>query len=225
MEQLPPLSKREQEVVDLLRQGMSNKLIAAALGIKERTVEFHLNNVYNKLQVSSRVELVLKLGESTVVEGGEDIENRDGSNSSRSWVTSLREAVSKIGKDLKLTTELKANTGSQDYTITFFEAIRLGFIQYAEFQGRASRAEFWWFALFVLLVVTALTYLSEALGAVGLIALLLPFLAVGARRLNDIGKNGWWLFYLLVPVGGIIILGFYWAMPSVEKLPEETLPA
>ncbi|GAB4578881.1 MAG: hypothetical protein Fur0022_16180 [Anaerolineales bacterium] len=38
----PPLSQREWEVVNLLREGKSNKLIASSLHISERTVEFHL---------------------------------------------------------------------------------------------------------------------------------------------------------------------------------------
>jgi DNA-binding CsgD family transcriptional regulator len=59
------LSEREKEVVKLLLQGKSNKQIAFTLGITDRTVEFHLKNVYTKLQVSSRTEAILKLGEST----------------------------------------------------------------------------------------------------------------------------------------------------------------
>lgn len=66
LSQLRPLSKREREVVELLLQGKSNKLIAASLDIAERTVEFHLKNVYAKFQVSSRVELILKLRDATV---------------------------------------------------------------------------------------------------------------------------------------------------------------
>lgn len=221
---MPRLSQREWEVVDLLRQGKSNKLIASALGISERTVEFHLNNIYNKFQVSSRVELVLKLGESTVVDKGEVPENRDGLNS-RNWATSLREAVSKIGKELTMTTTVNANAGNEDTAMTFPEAIRVCLIKYAEFHGRATRPEFWWFALFVTLVTTALGYLSEALASVFLIAMLLPFLAAGARRLNDIGKSAWWLLYLLVPVGGLVILGTLWTMPPTNQLPDDTLPA
>jgi len=59
-------SKRQKEVIDLLLQGKSNKQIAQALGITERTVEFHLKNVYDKLNVSSAKEAILKLGKSTV---------------------------------------------------------------------------------------------------------------------------------------------------------------
>jgi uncharacterized membrane protein YhaH (DUF805 family) len=43
---------------------------------------------------------------------------------------------------------------------------------------------------------------------------LLPLLAVGARRLRDIGKSPWWQLFLLVPVGGIVILGILWAQPE-----------
>lgn len=219
MEQLPQLTNREREVVDLLREGKSNKLIASSLNISERTVEFHLNNVYNKFQVSSRVELVLKLGDSTVVDEGEVTENRDDLNS-RNWATSLREAVSTIGKDLRMTTTLKADAGNEGNSMTFPQAIRVCLSKYAEFHGRASRAEFWWFALFVTLAAGGLTYLSENLAGVFLVAMLLPFLAAGARRLNDTGNSAWWLLFLLVPVGGLVILGTFWVLPPNEKLPD-----
>ncbi len=226
MEQLPQLSNRQREVVNLLQQGQSNKQIALALGISERTVEFHLKNVYDKLQVSSRVELVLKLGESTVVDRGSDAENIDGLNS-RNWVTSIRAAVSKIGKDLKMTDIdiLKAEARNEGNAMTFPQSIRVCLTQYAEFNGRASRAEFWWFALFVTLVAGALGYVHENVAAIFMIAVLLPFLAVGARRLNDIGKSPWWLLIILAPVGGLVALGFLWAMPAADLLPEDTLAA
>jgi DNA-binding CsgD family transcriptional regulator len=65
------LSRREWEVVKLLLQGKSNKMIAASLHISRRTVEFHLKNIYTKLHVNSRIELILKLVNAT---GGIDIE-------------------------------------------------------------------------------------------------------------------------------------------------------
>jgi len=108
--------------------------------------------------------------------------------------------------------------------MTFPEAIRTCLTKYAEFDGRASRSEFWWFALFVLLVTGALTTLHENAGSIFLIAVLLPFLAAGARRLRDSGKNVWWLLFLLVPVGGIITLGIFWAEPPASKLPDGDLP-
>lgn len=60
------LSKRQQQVMEHLLYGKSNKQIALELGISESTVEFHLRKIYGKLGVSSRTEAVLKLGKSTV---------------------------------------------------------------------------------------------------------------------------------------------------------------
>ena len=108
---------------------------------------------------------------------------------------------------------------------TFQDAIRICFTKYADFTGRASRPEFWWFALFIVLSTAAFTYLSETAGSIFVIATLLPFLAVGARRLRDAGNNPWWLFGLLIPVGGIVLLGFYWAAPPAKSLTEDSLPA
>jgi DNA-binding CsgD family transcriptional regulator len=55
------LSKREDEVADLLLEGKSNKQMAVALYISESTVEFHLTNIYAKLNVSSRAEAIIRL--------------------------------------------------------------------------------------------------------------------------------------------------------------------
>lgn len=230
MAQSNQLSSREQEVVKLLLEGKSNKLIASALGISGSTVEFHLKNIYAKVQVSSRMELVLKLGQSTgagkrapagdlwrstVAGNGEITENGDQSNS-RNWVTSLRETVSLIGKELKMDSSLNSNARKEGNSVTFFESIRICFTKYAEFNGRASQSEFWWFMLFVTLVASALVYLSQSLSNIFLIAILLPLLAAGSRRLHDCGKSGWLQLYLLVPVGGIIMLGIWWAMPPTD---------
>ena len=109
------LSRRELEVIHLLLQGKSNKLIALALGISDRTVEFHLKNVYAKFQVSSRMELVLKLGNttgdgaiseklghSTVARSRGKIENRDRRQSKTDWAASYKIAVYLIGKELTM---------------------------------------------------------------------------------------------------------------------------
>ena len=61
MQQSPRLSNRERETLQLLLEGKSNKLIALDMKVSERTVEFHLKNIYSKFQVNSRMELVLRL--------------------------------------------------------------------------------------------------------------------------------------------------------------------
>ena len=55
----PALTEREQEVLGLLAQGLTNKDIAQALVLSVRTVEAHLRNIYGKLEVGSRTEAVL----------------------------------------------------------------------------------------------------------------------------------------------------------------------
>lgn len=232
----PPLSKREQEVVQLLLEGKSNKLIASALSVSDRTVEFHLTNIYAKFDVNSRMELVLKLGNTpdsleaeklgySTVAGEEEVADNGDELSSSTWATSLRQAVSQFSKELRMESSLSSTASGDGKTMTFFEAIRVCFIKYAQFDGRASRSEFWWFALFVTLVAGALEYLSQNLSAIFLIAVLLPLLAAGTRRLRDSGKSGWLQLYLLVPVGGLVILGVLWAQPSISDLPEDTLAA
>jgi DNA-binding CsgD family transcriptional regulator len=224
MEQFDQLSKRERDVVKLLLEGRSNKLIAMSLGITERTVEFHLKNIYAKFRVSSRMELVLKLRESTVAPRGGDAENGDRSNV-RTWVTSLRETVSIISKELKMNATVNANPTSEDGTMTFYESIRVCLAKYAEFNGRASRPEFWWFTLFLTLVSAALAYLSEDLMNIFMIAMLLPQLAVGTRRLRDTGKSPWWQLFLLVPIAGLVLLAILWAQPPANPLPDDQVTA
>jgi len=121
------LSKREREVLKLVLQGKSNKQIALSLAIAVRTVEFHLKNIYAKFQVSSRIELILKLGHatylprtqvpggaaklkelrsSTVERRGETAENGDRFDPQMDW-TRFRSAVSIIGKELIMKVILK----------------------------------------------------------------------------------------------------------------------
>lgn len=237
--QNPPLSKREQEVVQLLLEGKSNKLIASSLSVSERTVEFHLKNIFAKFQVSSRVELILKLGkttgeveseklgQSTVDNPGKVADNSDKFNSWMNWAASFRDTVSIIGKELKMDNVLNSNARNGVNNLTFFESIRVCLTKYAEFNGRASRSEFWWFALFIVICVSAITLLNETIGEVFLLATLLPLLAAGSRRLHDSGNSAWLLLYLLVPIAGVFIVGiYYWVLPSIDSLSEEdTRPA
>jgi DNA-binding CsgD family transcriptional regulator len=110
------LSRRENQVVALLMEGMSNKQIALALGVSERTVEFHFKNIYTKAGVASRVELILKLGntaggkkeslvESTVETSGRDIHN-GGQPGGKRWATSLRNTVSLIKQETAMTLKI-----------------------------------------------------------------------------------------------------------------------
>jgi len=98
--------------------------------------------------------------------------------------------------------------------------------QYADFNGRARRKEYWMFTLFVVIFFIVAAILDNLLGTTfkfagvsapyGWIyllfafAMILPSLAVVVRRLHDIGKSGWYYFLVFIPVvGGIILLIWY----------------
>lgn len=87
--------------------------------------------------------------------------------------------------------------------------------KYADFNGRAGRPEFWWFALFTMLVsLVASVFLARWFGQLANLVLLLPSIAVGTRRLHDIGKSGWFQLVWLVPLVGWILLIYWFAQPS-----------
>ncbi|MFY9329251.1 MAG: DUF805 domain-containing protein [Georgfuchsia sp.] len=90
--------------------------------------------------------------------------------------------------------------------MTFGEAISTCFSKYADFDGRASRAEFWWFFLFTFLASAAAGIVSQTLSALFSLGVLLPSLAVGARRLHDTDRSGWFLLLWLIPLIGWIVL-------------------
>ena len=87
--------------------------------------------------------------------------------------------------------------------------------RYAKFDGRAGRAEYWWFVLANVIIWFALAILMRISGifvilVIGFwLAIIIPSIAVAIRRLHDTNKSGWFLLISLVPlVGGIILLVF-----------------
>ena len=87
--------------------------------------------------------------------------------------------------------------------------------KYADFNGRARRKEFWMFALISFIIAVILSVVDgmigvPVLGAIYALGVLLPSIAVGARRFHDIGKSGWWLLIGLIPlIGGLILIIFF----------------
>jgi uncharacterized membrane protein YhaH (DUF805 family) len=94
--------------------------------------------------------------------------------------------------------------------MTFQESIQVCLRKYADFNGRASRSEFWWFFLFLVLVQMVCGAINTNLGAVVSLGFLLPSLASGCRRLHDTNRSGWWLLLVLLPVFGVIVLIVFW---------------
>ena len=84
--------------------------------------------------------------------------------------------------------------------------------KYADFNGRARRSEYWYFVLFNFVISLAVGFVAGLIGFNWLsyiysLALLVPSIAIGVRRLHDIGKSGWWLLISLVPlIGGIWLI-------------------
>ena len=97
--------------------------------------------------------------------------------------------------------------------MNFGQAISTCFAKYATFSGRASRPEFWWFFLFQILVSIVASMLGDVVAGLVSLALLLPALAVGARRLHDIGKSGWWQLIMLTVIG-LLLLIYWWVQPG-----------
>jgi uncharacterized membrane protein YhaH (DUF805 family) len=101
----------------------------------------------------------------------------------------------------------------------FGQAVKTCFRKYADFHGRASRSEYWYWTLFISLLVLAGFLVMRMLGLallVGITALLaglalfLPSLAVAVRRLHDTNTSGWWYLLALIPyMGGCILIIWY----------------
>ena len=107
-------------------------------------------------------------------------------------------------------------------------AVKTCFSKYATFSGRASRSEYWFFYLFTIIasIVTwvidtmLLGYSAENTGAISLIfqiIIILPSIAVGARRLHDIGKSGWWQLLILTLIGIILLIVWFATIGSSKK--------
>ncbi|MEO8527540.1 MAG: DUF805 domain-containing protein [Pseudolysinimonas sp.] len=120
--------------------------------------------------------------------------------------------------------------------MTFLDAIQTCVRKYADFEGVAKRPEFWWWILFATIVSSILGTFSvvpvSQTGTVGSIltgiwslATLLPTLGVTVRRLRDVGHVWQNIFWILVPIAGLIVLIIYLAEPTSPTAPSTPAPA
>jgi uncharacterized membrane protein YhaH (DUF805 family) len=114
-----------------------------------------------------------------------------------------------------------------------FEPLR----KYAQFTGRARRAEYWMFVLLVIIIEVVFSALINATGGMpstpgampgglggaifaifGLVmlGLLIPSLAVGFRRLHDTNRSAWWMLIGLTPFLGALVLLVFYVLPGTE---------
>ncbi|PTA73174.1 MULTISPECIES: DUF805 domain-containing protein [unclassified Stenotrophomonas] len=95
--------------------------------------------------------------------------------------------------------------------------------RFTQFNGRASRGEFWWFQLFIVIISIpsyilsfiagytgsqSLALVSTGLSLVTWLAVIVPMIAVTVRRLHDTDRSGWWYLLALVPFAGLAVLVF-----------------
>lgn len=98
---------------------------------------------------------------------------------------------------------------------------------FAKFDGRDTRQEFWMFILAYFIVSIVLTIIDTVSGMIiggenGLgvlstlfgLATFIPSISIATRRLHDIGKSGWWQLIVLVPFVGFIVLIIFYCLPS-----------
>lgn len=114
--------------------------------------------------------------------------------------------------------------------MSFVDAVRSGFNNYANFSGRALRSEYWWWVVFVWIAGVVARILDSVLGlsiyqttasgfeqsagpiaAIVGLALIIPGLAVLVRRLHDTDHSGWWFWLVIIPIIGWIVLIFFLA--------------
>ncbi|MFZ7235427.1 DUF805 domain-containing protein [Avibacterium gallinarum] len=94
---------------------------------------------------------------------------------------------------------------------------------YAQFNGRARRKEFWWFVavdflLYIILGILDFVLLNNDFGFTGVygLATLIPSLAVRVRRLHDTDRSGWWLLIGFIPVIGFIVLFIFACLDGTQ---------
>ncbi len=91
---------------------------------------------------------------------------------------------------------------------------------YMDFDGRTRRRDFWLYVLAVFVLSLVVGVVSELVGIRSLmtdllaLALLLPNIAIAARRLHDTGRSGWWLLLALIPILGWLGLIYFYLLDS-----------
>ena len=106
---------------------------------------------------------------------------------------------------------LKSKT-NQQFTIMLEWYLKVVRDNYANFEGRARRSEFWYFVLVNVIVGVVFGILSSIVGFfiyfyyIYSLAVLVPNIAVGVRRLHDVGKSGWFYLLAFVPLVNIYLI-------------------
>jgi transcriptional regulator with XRE-family HTH domain len=100
-------------------------------------------------------------------------------------------------------TETSLEHNAVEYTLRIIQGC---FVQFGNFEGKASRKEYWLFFSFCFVIMSIATIIHQHVASIVGLLIILPLMAVGARRLHDAGYSGWWQFFALVPIGILWVL-------------------
>jgi len=107
-----------------------------------------------------------------------------------------------------------------DYFDYYLDAFR----KFADFSGRATRSQYWFFVLFNFIISLVLGFIDSIFGlysdgmgflsAIYGLVVLIPALALSVRRLHDTNRSGWWLLVLFIPIVGIFVFLYFMIQDS-----------
>jgi len=108
--------------------------------------------------------------------------------------------------------------------MTFTNAIKSGFNNYVNFNGRATRSEYWYWYLFLCLLSICTTLIDTVAfpysmwsptSSIAGIVTLLPGFSVTVRRLHDTNRSGWWTLLPITVIGIFVLL--YWMIKKSDQ--------
>jgi len=86
----------------------------------------------------------------------------------------------------------------------FFKGLK----NFKDFEGRATRKEFWFFVLFFTIIAVLASLVHPILQLVVYLVILVPYISLTVRRLHDTGRSGWWALLGLIPFAGLVVIWF-----------------
>lgn len=107
-------------------------------------------------------------------------------------------------------------------SVRFGEAVRNYYLNYLNFKGKSTRSEFWWAFLYQLLISCIISVLTLCIPYAGFLSIVftltheIPYLALTARRLHDVGKPTSCLLFFFLPIAGPFVVIYYALQPSIN---------
>lgn len=126
-----------------------------------------------------------------------------------------KESINRIAQAFGLEPDSLMSNIQQSYTKPL-QSIQNSFLEFSNFSGKTSRYDYWCFLIFVILCLAIATIIHEKLYQIVGVILIVPLLAIGNRRLHDIGQSVWWQIFLFVPFGQIIVF-YMMSLPSADE--------